>query len=398
MDLISNPFSPGAGAPPPELVGRSTILEQADTLMARVQRRRAEQSLMLTGLRGVGKTVLLTEIARRARAAGYRTISIEAHTGKNLAALLIPPLRELLYDLNRVAGLSHKAKQGLAVLRGFVGALRVKVSEVEFSLDIEPQVGAADSGDLEADLPRLFQAVAEAALEQNALLVLLIDEIQYLNKLEFSALIMAMHQMQQQQLPLVLIGAGLPILPALAGQSKSYAERLFAYPQVGPLNAADVVLALQDPAKKAGVSFTEEALLEIFRITKGYPYFVQEWGYISWNSAPLTPIGLRDVQTATPLATQRLDSNFFRVRFDRLTRAEKTFLRAMAELGSGPYRFGDIVSAMAVEHSALGPVRAKMIKEGMIYSPAHGLLDFTVPLFDEFLRRAIPDPRDTAVV
>jgi Cdc6-related protein, AAA superfamily ATPase len=263
MDLISNPFSPGAGAPPPELVGRSQILEQADILMARVQRHRAEQSLMLTGLRGVGKTVLLTEIARRTRAAGYHTISIEAHTGKNLAALLIPPLRELLYDLNRVAGLSHKAKQALAVLRGFVNALRIKVSEVEFSLDIEPQVGTADSGDLEADLPRLFQTVAEAVLEQQGLLVLLIDEVQYLSKLEFSALIMAMHRMQQQQLPLVLIGAGLPILPALAGQSKSYAERLFTYPQVGPLSAADVALALQDPAKEAGASFTESALQEI---------------------------------------------------------------------------------------------------------------------------------------
>ena len=366
--------------------------------MGRVHLRRAEQSLMLTGLRGVGKTVLLTEIARRARAAGYHTVSIEAHTGKSLAALLIPPLRELLHDLNRVAGLTHKAKQGLAVLRSFVNALRIKVSEVEFSLDIEPQVGAADSGDLEADLPRLFQAVAEAALEQQGLLVLLIDEIQYLSKIEFSALIMAMHWMQQQQLPLVLIGAGLPILPALAGQSKSYAERLFTYPQVGPLNADDVAQALQYPAQEAGSSFTESALQEIFRITIGYPYFVQEWGYVSWSSAPSTPIMLQDVQTATPLATQRLDSNFFRVRFDRLTPGEKTFLRAMADLDTGPYRFGDIVLVRAVEHSSLGPVRAKMIKEGMIYSPAHGFLDFTAPFFDEFLRRAIPDPLDMAVV
>ncbi|EQD38606.1 ATPase, partial [mine drainage metagenome] len=258
MDVISNPFSPGAGAPPPELVGRSEILERADILMARVRRQRAEQSLMLTGLRGVGKTVLLNEIGRKARAAGYHTISLEAHTGKNLAALLIPPVRELLYDLNRLAGLNHQVKRGLAVLQSFVGALRVKISDIEFSMDIEPFVGAADSGDMEADLPRLFQAVAEAALEKGTLIILLIDEVQYLSKLEFSALIMAMHRIQQQQLPLALIGAGLPILPALAGQSKSYAERLFAYPSVGPLSRADAFKALQDPAQAAGAPFTAD--------------------------------------------------------------------------------------------------------------------------------------------
>ncbi len=391
MNFISNPFSPGAGAPPPELVGRSEILERADILMARVRQQRTEQSLMLTGLRGVGKTVLLNEIGRKARATGYHTISLEAHTGKNLAALLIPPVRELLYDLNRLAGLNHQVKRGLAVLRSFVGALRVKISDIEFSMDIQPLVGAADSGDLEADLPRLFQAVAEAAAEKGTLIVLLVDEVQYLSKLEFSALIMAMHRIQQQQLPLALIGAGLPILPALAGQSKSYAERLFAYPKVGALSQTDAFKALQDPAQAAGAQFTEDALEEVFRITEGYPYFVQEWGYISWNQAQGPSITLLDIQTATPMAIDRLDANFFRVRFDRLTPSEKTFLRAIAELGAGPYRFRDIATCMGVESSTLGPVRAKMIKEGMIYSPAHGWLNFTVPLFDGFLRRIIPD-------
>ena len=300
-------------------------------------------------------------------------------------------MRELLYDLNRLAGLSHQVKQGLAVLRSFVGALRVKISDVEFSMDIEPLVGAADSGDLEADLPRLFQSVAEAAAEKDTLIVLLIDEVQYLSKLEFSALIMAMHRIQQQQLPLALIGAGLPILPSLAGQSKSYAERLFAYPSVGPLSRTDAFKALQDPAQAAGAQFTEDALAEIFRITEGYPYFVQEWGYISWNQAQGPAITLPDIQAATPMAIHRLDANFFRVRFDRLSPGEKTFLRAIAELGTGPYRFREVATCMGVESSTLGPVRAKMIKEGMIYSPAYGWLNFTVPLFGDFLRRILPD-------
>ena len=391
MDRIRNPFSPGAGSPPPELAGRDGILEQARVLLGRVLAKRPEKSFLLTGLRGVGKTVLLNEIEQMAQSVGYRTILIEAHEDKQLAALLIPHLRRLLYDLDRIAGAGDKVRRGIGVLKSFIGAVKVKLGDVEFGIDIEPERGAADSGDLEVDLPSLFTAVAEAAEERGSAAAILIDEIQYFHQSELSALIMAMHKMQQRQLPLVLIGAGLPILPGLAGESKSYAERLFNFPDIGPLSETDATKALRDPVRAEGVEFESAALQEIYRLTKGYPYFIQEWGYQAWNHAVASPISLRITKEATPVVRDRLDENFFRVRFDRLTPRERHYLRAMAELGSGPYRTGDISDILGAKITTLGPVRANLIKKGMIYSPAHGDMAFTVPLFDEFMRRAIPE-------
>jgi hypothetical protein len=390
MDAIKNPFSPGAGSPPPELVGREGILEQARILLGRIKARRPEKSILLTGLRGVGKTVLLNEIERMAAQTGYRTLSAEAHEDKSLAALLVPPLRKLLFELDRVAGAGNKAKRALAVLKGFMSGLKVKVGEIEVGLDIDPEKGTADSGDLEMDLPNLFLAVAEAAEERRMPVALLIDELQYFNQKELSALIMAMHKMQQRQLPMVLLGAGLPILPGLAGESKSYAERLFSFPDIGALSEADAIKALRDPTKAVGVDFELAALREVYRLTQGYPYFLQEWGYQAWNRAAASPITLQVVRQATQTVVQRLDANFFRVRFDRLTPGEKKFLRAMAGLGPGPQRSSDIADALGVTVNGLGPVRSKLIKKGMIYSPAHGDLAFTVPLFNEFMLRAVP--------
>lgn len=390
MDPIKNPFSPGAGSPPPELVGRDPVLEQARILLGRIKIKRAEKSMLLTGLRGVGKTVLLNEIEFLAISSGYRTVSIEAHENKPLGLLLAPHLRSLLFDLNRVAGTGDKVKRGLAVLRSFVGALTITFGDVSIGLDIEPEKGTADSGDLETDLANLFVAVAEAAEERHSAVAVLIDEIQYFSQKELGALIMAMHKVQQRQLPLTLLGAGLPILPRLAGESKSYAERLLNFPEIGALSAEDSAKALSDPARAAGVEFEPKALEEIYRFTKGYPYFLQEWGYQAWNLAASSPITLKTVRSATATVISRLDRNFFRVRFDRLTPSERNFLRAMAELGPGPYRTGDIADTLGVKITSLGPVRAKLISKGMIYSPAHGDMAFTVPLFDEFMRRAMP--------
>lgn len=240
------------------------------------------------------------------------------------------------------------------------------------------------------DLPNVFVAVGEAAEERKSAVGLFIDEIQYFDQKELGALIMAMHRIQQRQLPVVLLGAGLPILPGLAGESKSYAERLFNFPEVGALSVADASKALRDPAGAAGVRIEPAALLEVHRLTLGYPYFLQEWGYRIWNAAEKSPITLDIVRAATDVVVQRLDENFFRVRFDRLTPGEKKFLRGMAELGPGPHRTGDIADALGVKIASIGPVRAKLIKKGMVYSPAHGDMAFTVPLFDEFMRRAIP--------
>lgn len=390
MDPFNNPFSPGAGSPPPELVGRDSILDQAKILIGRVKQKRAEKSLLLTGLRGVGKTVLLREIERMAKGQGVQTVFIEASENKTLGVLIAPYLRNLLFDLDRVAGVGNKVKRGLAILKGFVGALSLKVGEVTIGLDIEPEKGTADSGDLEIDLTNLFIAIGEAAEDRSTAVVILIDELQYLSQIEFGALIMAMHKMQQLQLPVVLLGAGLPILPGLAGESKSYAERLFSYPDVGALSEKDAITALSDPAQAAGVVFEPDALKEIFRLTKGYPYFLQEWGYQSWNIAASSPITLQTVQEATASVIPRLDKNFFRVRFDRLTPSEKRFLRAMANLGTGFQRTAEIAEILEVKISSIGPVRSQLIRKGMIYSPSYGDMAFTVPLFDEFMIRAMP--------
>lgn len=391
MDPITNPFSPGAGAPPPELVGREDVLEQARILLGRVQQKRPEKSMILTGLRGVGKTVLLNNIEHLARDTEYRTTLLEAYEEKPLAALIVPDLRRLLYELDRIAGAGAKVKRGLAVLRSFISGIKVSVGEASFGLDIEPEAGAADSGDIEIDLPNLFVAIGEAAEAKGAAIALLIDEIQYLSAKELGGLIMAMHKVQQRQLPIVLVAAGLPILPALAGEAKSYAERLFAFPNIGALSAGDAAKALQEPAQKAGVSFEEAALTEIYRLTKGYPYFLQEWGYQAWNLAECSPITLQVIHTASERVITRLDQNFFRVRFDRLTPSERTFLRVMAELGAGPHRTSDVAQIRGVKVTNLGPVRARLLQKGMIYSPAYGMVAFSVPLFDEFLRRSIPD-------
>lgn len=391
MDPIKNPFSPGAGSPPPELVGRDPTLEQARILLGRIKNKRPEKSMLLTGLRGVGKTVLLNEIEHLAKEIGYRTIFIEAHENKGLGLLIGPYLRSLLFDLNRIAGVSDKVKRGFAVLRSFLGSLQLTVDDVTIGLDIDPEKGSADSGDLEIDLPNLFVAVGEAAEDRKCAVAILIDEIQYFTQKELGALIMAMHKVQQRQLPLVLLGAGLPILPGLAGESKSYAERLFSFPDIGALSEDDAAKALREPALAAGVIFEAAALEEIFRLTKGYPYFLQEWGYQSWNLAMASPITLQIVQEATAVVIPRLDKNFFRVRFDRLIPSEKRFLRAMAEFGPGAHRTGDIAEVLDVKISSLGPLRGRLIRKGMIYSPAYGDMAFTVPLFDEFMIRAIPE-------
>jgi GNAT superfamily N-acetyltransferase len=391
MDEVTNPFSPGAGSRPPELVGRDEILRQAATLLARTKLGRAEKSMMLTGLRGVGKTVLLNEIHRRAESSGYRTVLLEAHEDKALAALLVPALRSLLFELDRLAGMGDKVRRGLAVLRGFVGAIKVIVGEIELGLDVEPERGTADSGDLEVDLPGLFAAVAEAAQQKGVAVALLIDEVQYLKDTELSALIMAMHRLQQNQLPMVLVGAGLPAIPQRMGESKSYSERLFSYPEVGPLQRDEAYRAVRDPMSAQTVVIEEPALEAIFEFTKGYPYFLQEWGYFTWLEAVRSPISGDVVARATPKVIARLDSDFFRVRFNRLTPREKDYLRAMAELGGGPHRTGDVAAALGVEVTTASPFRASLIGKGMIYASSHGHVAFTVPLFDEFMRRAMPE-------
>ncbi|MGK5082196.1 ATP-binding protein [Bdellovibrionota bacterium FG-1] len=390
MDPLNNPFSPGAGSPPPELAGRQSLLDRFKINLGRLKAGRSEKSFLLVGLRGVGKTVLLNEIHQYAQEADFRSTLIEAHENKNLATLLLPALRQILFSLDQMENVNQKVKRGFRVLKSFFNGLKLKVQDFEITLDVDPEVGAADSGDLESDLPVLLEAVAEAAQARGTAVSIIIDEIQYLSEKEFSALIMGIHRISQRQLPLILIGAGLPQLVGLAGRSKSYAERLFDYPKIGPLNRTDAILALQEPVKAQGATFTVEALDEIIAKTEGYPYFLQEWGYQSWNLAKNSEITLETVKEATQASLYRLDESFFRVRFDRLAPAEKKYLRALAELGHGAHRSGEVAEQLKLKQQRVAPARNSLIKKGMIYSPSYGDTEFTVPLFDDFMRRAMP--------
>lgn len=391
MNPLTNPFSPGAGNQPPELAGRGELLRKAEVLLARVKAGRSEQSMFMVGLRGVGKTVLLNRVRETAESQGYQALLIEAHESKPLPLLLLPPLRQTLFTLDRMQNVSQKVKRGLRVLRSFIGSVKVKVGEAEFRLDIDPETGTADSGDLEADLAELFVAVGEAAADRGTAVAIIVDELQYMTEVEMSALIMAIHKVAQRSLPLVLIGAGLPQLVGLAGKSKSYAERLFTYPEVGALSLEDASLALQGPVQTQGAAFTADALAEVFRVTQGYPYFLQEWGYQSWNMAQTSPVDLPLILETNRASTARLDQSFFRVRFDRLTPREKDYLSALASLGIGNQRSGDVAESLGVKVQTIAPLRSSLIKKGMIYSPAHGDTAFTVPLFDQFMLRIMPE-------
>ncbi len=387
MDPIRNPFSPGAGTPPPELAGRQDILERVNILFERLRLGRPEKSFLFVGLRGVGKTVLLNEVDRICREIGCQSILVEAHEKKSLAALLLPHLRRLLFQFDRMENFSEKAKRGLRVLKSFINGIKLKYHDVEISLDIDPELGTADSGDLESDLPLLLEAIAEAAAERKTAIAIIIDELQYLSVHELSALIMAIHRIAQRRLPLVLVGAGLPHLIGLTGRSKSYAERLFDFIPIGPLKKDDARRAIKEPIQKQSADITSDALESLTEQTQGYPYFLQEWGYQAWNLAKASPIDLSTLNEATKRSIQRLDDGFFRVRFDRLTPKEKEYLYALATLGKGPHRSIDIAQTMKSTSQTVAPIRSSLQKKGMIYSPAHGITDFTVPLFGEFMKR-----------
>ena len=390
MDYLRNPFAPGAGTQPPELAGRETLLEEADITLQRMRQGIFGRSSIFVGLRGVGKTVLLNRVREMAEAKGFITISVEAHEDKSLPVLLLPHLRKVLLKLNSLAHAAAVARRGLRVLKGFAGLFKAKITlndQLDVGLGIDPERGTADSGDLEHDLGELLIAVAEAAKSGNTSICLLIDELQYLSEKELSALIMGLHQVSQRSLPLILYAAGLPLVLALAGRSKSYSERLFTFPRIDVLTKKAAKQALEKPALANNVAFTPEALATILEKTGRYPYFLQQWGYETWNTADESPINAEDVKIATSRAINELDQSFFRVRFDRLTKREKDFLFAMVNVGGDQQRSGDIAEELGVKTTSIGPLRSSLIRKGMIYSPAHGDNAFTVPLFDEFLRR-----------
>ena len=387
MDPLKNPFAPGAGAPPPALVGRDEIVRAAEVALHRTRAGRPEKSQMLLGLRGVGKTVLLNRIGDMAEALAFHVIHLEAPEGQRLAAYLAPALKGTLVRLSRVDKARELTGRAVGALRGFASAFQVSIGEVNIKVTAPP---SADSGNLEIDLPELLVTVGRAARAAETAVTILLDEVQYLNEQDLRALLVAMHRVSQGGLPIILFAAGLPQVAGLAGDAKSYAERLFDYPDVGPLAMEAAEEAIKEPLVAEGVDIHGNALARIVAATHGYPYFLQEWGKHTWNLAETSPIDETDVEEASTRATAALDQSFFRVRFDRLTPREQDYLRAMAELGPGPHRSGDIAKLLARKVESLGPLRSGLIKKGMIWSPAHGDTAFTVPLFDEFMRREIP--------
>jgi hypothetical protein len=386
MDPFENPFSPGAGSRPPEFAGREDIISEARVALRRVIEQRSAQSQIFLGLRGTGKTVLLNEVRDMAEEASYLVSFIEAPEDKSLAEMLYPHLRQALRKLSSLEAARQSAISALRALRGFASAFKITLGDVE--IGVEPDPGTADSGNLEIDLPDLFEAVGRAAGSAGRGWLLLIDEVQYLEEHELAAVIVAQHRMAQRNLPVMVFAGGLPQIAKLSGDAKSYAERLFIFPKIGALPHAAAVDAIRNPLRGKGVEIDEEALNHILEKTAGYPFFLQEWGHHSWNVAAASPIRLQDARTASERATARLDEGFFKVRFDRLTKAEVDYVHAMASLGRGPYKVNDVATRLGKDQKALGPRRASIIKKGMIYSPSFGDVDFTVPLFDDFLRRS----------
>jgi AAA ATPase domain len=386
MRAQDNPYTPNAGAQPPALVGRDEELQAFEVLLARLLRGRTEQSMLVTGLRGVGKTVLLTRFQALAREGGWTTVDAEITKNSDFGDRMANLARRALLQLAPRDRWKERAMRAAAVLRSFQVTLRPDGS-VTAGFDVDPAEGLADSGQLDEDLTDVFVALGEAAQEHDSGVVFLIDEVQFLDAPEFEALIAAIHKTVQRQLPITLVGAGLPQLPRLAGEAKSYAERLFEFPRIGRLSDDQARAALAEPGEELGFDFEPDALTEVVGFTEGYPYFLQEYGNALWNQVDEPPVSAADVALARAAVEAKLDGGFFRVRVERTSELEQRYLRAMAELGPEPQRAKDVAALLGRTSEQLAPTRARLIEKGLLYTPGRGLAAFTVPQFDRFMRR-----------
>lgn len=391
MQALTNPYTPNAGAEPQAVVGRDDQLDSFDLLLARIERGRTEQSMIATGLQGVGKTVLLGQF--RSKALAREWVVVELEVSKNdeseFRRVIATRLRTALFELSPKARWNEKFKHAAAVLRSFT--VSVDPNGVwSAGLDVDAAEGFADHANLALDLTDVFLAVGHAAAEQGRGVVLLFDEVQFLNKHQLEALIEALHKMVQRKLPITMVGAGLPQIAELAGDAKSYAERLFKFPAIGVLSADDAKEALVRPAEDEGVQYDAAALDEAVAITGGYPYFLQELGYAVWSVAEGPIITREDIRLTLPGYEAKLDESFFRVRLDRATELQRAYLRAMAQLGPEPQKAADVAEVMDRTSQNLAPTRAELINMGLLYTPEHGYAAFTVPHFDRFILRAIP--------
>ena len=387
MDPRDNPYTPGAGTVPPALTGREAELERFDVLLDRLWRGHTAQSQIVTGLRGVGKTVLLNRFRELAEERAWITVEAEIEINTELGPLMARLCRRSLYSIDAPKRWGARARRAAEVLKSFTLTVD-PAGTLTLGADIEVAHGRADSGLLSDDLTDLFVELGEAAKEKHTGVLFLLDEIQFLSKADLAALILALHKTTQRRLPITLVAAGLPQIPKLAGEAKSYAERLFIFPKIGRLPALDAARALQQPAADHGVVIDEDAVAAAVEFTEGYPYFLQELGSAVWDIAEDDHVTVEDMRTALPVVQQKLDDSFFLVRVERCTDLELAYMRAMAELGPGPQKSGEVATTLGYSKSEeLGPTRANLINKGLIYTPSHGLAEFTVPQFDQFLRR-----------
>ncbi len=387
MQATHNPYNPGAGVPPRDLAGRDAVIEAARVAIIRAKAGRPAKSSIMLGLRGVGKTVLLNEFEAIAADQGCQTALLEIDPSISLPQQLAPSLHQILHRLDRMKKAGADLQRAFGSLRSFASMFKASLGDIDFSFVAPPA-----TGDLAIDLTDLFVAIADAARKRDTAIILLIDEIQYLSKTDLGALIMAMHKVAQRQLPLLLFGGGLPQLAKLAGDAKSYAERLFDYPPIGPLDDAGARKALLAPAAREDVAYTPDALDFVIEQTGRYPFFIQMWGAQCWEAAARSPITLEDAQRASANAIAALDEGLFKVRLARLTERQQAYARAMAEFGPEPVNSSSVAEALNLALSQAAPIRDELIKKGMAYAPERGLIAFTVPKFDEFLRRAMPKP------
>jgi len=391
MKAERNPYTPNAGAVPPVIAGREDLEKRFSVLLSRVLNGRSEQSMIVTGLRGVGKTVLLEQFRKVAEAQNWVVIDreINKHEEDDFRRSLTGWMHSALLRLSPKERWSERLKTALGVLRSFSLSVDPE-GRLSGGIDVEIQHGYADQGVLQQDVTDLFVAVGEAAKEHKRGIILLLDEIQFLTPAQLEAIIAGLHKTIQRGFPVTLVGAGLPQIPELAGDAKSYAERLFVFPQIGNLTPDQARLALEEPAREEGVTWTGPALDLAIAQTEGYPYFLQELGYAAWQVAHDNVITEDDVRQALPVYESKLDSSFFRVRLDRATELQRAYLRVMASLGSEPQKAADVAAIMGRTSSQVAPARAELVNMGLLYTPQHGYAAFTVPQFDRFMKRAMP--------
>lgn len=384
---MTNPYAPGAGERPPALTGRDAELERVRVLLERLERRAPERSIVFKGLRGVGKTVLVNEARDRAEARGWAVAKLEVIRGRSLRAAIVQALYPALRR-RTAGGMTDRVRRALGVFRAF--SLRAAPDgSLTVGLDVEAASGRADSGDLEIDLTDLFDELGEALAERESGVLVAVDELQEAESAELAALIGALHEVSQRRRPVATIAAGLPSLPGILADARSYAERLFAYHEIGALDHLAATAALVEPAADLGVIWSDEATDVVLQRSRGYPFFLQAFGKSVWDHTADTPIARSDAETGVEIAQrQDLDIGFYGSRWERATPLERAYMRAMADVaGDDPASSGEVARHLGRQVTAVSPTRAQLIHKGLVFSPDHGYVAFTVPGMSEFIRR-----------